>query len=127
MSSLAPEKILWVRKGEGIAAQGKVPADAPFFKDHFPDFPILPGVLALEIMKQTAEASAGRPFSLKQIRSAKFSHYLRPGDAWESRLELTEQTGGESQWTGELLHDGRVAASARFVLGELPKTERQSA
>ena len=87
--------MLWVKDGEGIAACGRIPEDSEFFKDHFPGFPVLPGVLALEMFKQTAEryleslaGNVEQHYFLKQIRATRFSKYLRPGDEWESRLTI---------------------------------------
>ena len=123
MTPLAIEKVLQLRSGEGIAACGRIPEESEFFKDHFPGFPVLPGVLALEMLKQTAEHylrltgdHPRRRFSLKQIRAAKFSRYLKPGDEWQSHLELLREEGGRSDWNGRLLHGERVAVSARLTL-----------
>ena len=97
MTTLAVDKILWMKEGEGITACGRIPHDSEFFQDHFPEFPVLPGVLALEMLKQTAEkylsalpGGAGQHFFLKQIRATRFTKYLRPGDEWESRLTLLQ-------------------------------------
>ena len=121
METLGIEKILWIKKGEGVAAAGRVPAGADYFQDHFPDLPILPGVLSLEILKRTAECylrnenPAVPGYSVKAIKSAKFSSYLRPGDEWESRLELVAG-GASTEWKADLFHQGRAAASARLIL-----------
>ncbi len=121
MNRLAPEKILWVRKGEGIAAQGKVPAEAPFFQDHFPAFPVLPGVLSLDILKtaaqiyfkETGEAAHG---AVRKIEAAKFASYLKPGDEWEAQLKLVASEPGSSKWEGRLLSQNRTAASVKLYL-----------
>lgn len=120
------EKVLWVKKGQGIAAQGRIPEDAEFFQDHFPGFSVLPGVLALEMLRQTAEAyyrvlSDGeiRRLRLKKVSSVKFSDYLKPGDVWESHLQLMSEDGKGCQWNGRLLHHGQAAVHARFILEEM--------
>ena len=131
MNPLALEKVLWIKPGKGIAAAGHIPAESEFFKDHFPGFPILPGVLALEMLKQTAEhylrigggASPSQRFSLKQIRATKFSMYLKPGDEWESRLELVSETEGETQWDAQLFSHGRAAVTAKLTLAKVPHPE----
>ena len=117
------EKILWIRPGQGVAAAGRIPQEAEFFKDHFPAFPILPGVLALEILKQTAETylhsqspPVTGPHFVSRIRGTKFSTYLKPGDEWESRMELIAEEGGQSHWNGRLLHHGRPAVSSYMTL-----------
>ena len=122
MTELALEKILWVRP-EAIAASGTLPVHAEFFGDHFPRFPVLPGVLALEILKRTAEryfemsGEPGARLRLRSLRSVKFSNYLKPGDSWESEMKLIAADGPESDWEGRLFHEGRAAVSARMVLG----------
>ncbi len=124
MSSLPIEKVVWLEPGRGIRATGMIPYSLEFFQDHFPAFPILPGVLSLEILKKTAESyfqkvqdaiSEIRCF-LKQIQQVKFSHYLKPGEKWESHLELLAQEGGQTHWNARLYHNGKTAVSARMAL-----------
>ncbi len=123
MESLAVEKVLWVHLGKGIAASGRIPKQSEFFQDHFPGFPVLPGVLALEMLKQTAEIYLNqinednkKHYYLKRIFATKFSKYLMPGDEWESRLELVKDEADETQWSAKLLHGGKVAVSAQLIL-----------
>ena len=131
LSSLSIDKILWLEPGQGIKAAGRIPEKSEFFQDHFPDFPVLPGVLALEMLKQTAEAYLNAPtpqgenphYFLKQIRATKFSMYLKPGDEWESDLRLVSQEGCETHWAGKLFHKGKTAVSAELVLAMSLKQE----
>lgn len=126
MTRLSIDKVLWIKEGEGITACGRIPEDSEFFKDHFPGFPVLPGVLALEMLKQTAErylesipGSEGRHYFLKQIRATRFSKYLRPGDEWESRLMITQTAGEETTWDAKLFFKGEVAVSAKLTLAKV--------
>ncbi len=126
MTTLAIEKVLWMRPGEGIAACGRIPAESEFFKDHFPDFPVLPGVLALEMLKQTAErylacqvSGEGQHYFLKQIRATRFTKYLRPGDEWESRLMLMQSEGEDTVWDAKLFYRGEAAVSAKLTLAKV--------
>ena len=126
MTRLVIEKVLWMKEGEGITACGRIPADSEFFQDHFPGFPVLPGVLALEMLKQTAEryleslpSGVGQHSFLKQIRATRFTKYLRPGDEWESRLRLTQSSGEETTWDAKLYHRGEVAVSAKLTLAQI--------
>jgi len=125
MTDLVIDKVLWVKEGEGIQATGRIPKKSEFFHDHFPGFPVLPGVLALEMLKLTAEKyldslskEKGQHYFLKQIRSTRFSNYLCPGDTWESALKLTGSNGTETTWQGKLLHDGKVAVTATLILDQ---------
>jgi 3-hydroxyacyl-[acyl-carrier-protein] dehydratase len=126
MTKLAIEKVLWVKEGEGITACGRIPEDSEFFQDHFPGFPVLPGVLALEMLKQTAEryldslqSGTGQHYFLKQIRATRFTKYLRPGDEWESRLTLMQGTDEETTWDAKLYYHGEVAVSAKLTLAKV--------
>lgn len=115
-------ELLWLRPGEGISMSGRVPEGAEFFQDHFPEFPVLPGVLALEILRQTAEsylkATTGADLKsvFEKMEAVKFSSYFKPGDAWESRVTFSAQEDGETIWNGKLLKDTKPACSARFKL-----------
>ncbi len=119
--SLEPEEILWIRRDEGAAACGKVPEQAPYFQDHFPEFPVLPGVLSLEILKKTAEAylkefHPGKKVSVREMKNVKFSSYLRPGDAWESQVRMVSEAGRITEWDVRLLYQNKTAVSARMIL-----------
>ncbi len=108
--------------GKGIAVSGQVPEEAEFFQDHFPDFPVLPGVLALEILRLTAEnylktaAGADLKAVFEKVEAVKFSSYFKPGDKWESQLAFAGEIDGKTLWSGKLLKDGKPACSARFKL-----------
>ncbi|OQA56123.1 MAG: 3-hydroxyacyl-(acyl-carrier-protein) dehydratase FabZ [Candidatus Omnitrophica bacterium ADurb.Bin277] len=129
MSVLSVEKVLWMKEGEGITAFGRIPKDSEFFHDHFPEFPVLPGVLALEMLKQTAEkylealsgqsGKADTRYFLKQIRATRFTKYLRPGDEWESRLMLIRGSPEETVWDAKLYYHGEVAVSAKLTLAKI--------
>lgn len=107
----------------GLKASGKIPENLECFQDHFPEFPVLPGVLAIEIQKKLAEYFFYPPVGsrtsdgLREIRSVKFSSFLKPGDAWE--IQGTGKTGlnGEKVWKGRIFSSGRPAASAELVFG----------
>src|SRR5947208_2797942 len=81
----------------GTRAEGHkvISPDEEYFRDHFPGYPIVPGVLVLESLAQLGgrlveasvrEASGRRVLPmLAKIERAKFLHQVRPGD----RLDLT--------------------------------------
>ena len=126
-SQVAVDKVLWVKRGKGVAAQGKIPQEAEFFKDHFPGFPVLPGVLALDMLRQSAECyhrsiheNGPSKQRIKQLKAVKFSDYLRPGDEWESELALVAENSGESRWNAKLMSKGKVAVSARLTVEPVP-------
>ena len=112
------------RENGRIAAAGMVRPDEEYFQDHFPGFPVVPGVLILEIFKKIAQqyfADSEAEFFLREIGSVKFSSYLRPGDAWEAELDQVSLNGGLSGWKGRLMSQGRVVCSAQFLLQKTDK------
>lgn len=88
MSFLFVDRILELKVGKSIKADHVFSGDEDFFRDHFPGFPIVPGVLLTEMMAQAAgkcldaeqrEMGRGKAM-LAQIRSASFRNWVRPGD-----------------------------------------------
>ena len=123
---LGIQKVLWLKPGEGIATSGVIPKDEEFFQDHFPGFPVLPGVLALEMLRQSVEwyyeqvmPEVQRSFRIKKMRQVKFQDYLKPGDSWESRLELQSELQNVTTWKAVLRHHERIAVQATIVLEEI--------
>jgi len=70
--------------GKTIRAQKKISADEDFFRDHFPGFPVVPGVLQIEMMAQAAgkcldaEKNRSGKAMLARINSANFREWVRP-------------------------------------------------
>ena len=59
------------------------------FKGHFPDFPILPGVVMMETMMVLAEALCKKPLKIATIIRAKFSKQSLPGELLSAELSMT--------------------------------------
>ena len=79
------DEILELEPGRRIKAMKRIAMDEDYFQDHFPGFPVVPGVLLTEMMGQAAAKclyaempSRGRPL-LAQIKSASFREWVRPG------------------------------------------------
>jgi 3-hydroxyacyl-[acyl-carrier-protein] dehydratase len=112
------DKVAALDPGRKIAVEGRVPENLELFGDHFPGFAVLPGVLAIDLLKQAAERCEGgpKPFALKSVSQVKFMRFLRPGDAWGAEVEKVREAGTESHWKAALFSGGVPAVSARFVL-----------
>jgi 3-hydroxyacyl-[acyl-carrier-protein] dehydratase len=79
------DEILELTPGQSITAVKTIALDEDYFEDHFPGFPVVPGVLLTEMMGQAAAKclyahtpDRGRPM-LAQIKSASFRDWVRPG------------------------------------------------
>ena len=128
---LSPERIVTLKLVTGAEE---------YLQDHFPTFPVLPGVLMLEAMVQAGRRLAmsredigDRPLVLGKVRALKYGRFVRPGTGlrvevtlagtpkegeWDLRGEGTvvEVGGGES---GAGVDPGRSAVSGRFTLRPL--------
>ncbi len=82
MRFLFVDRILELTQGKSIKAEHYVSEDQDFFRDHFPGFPVVPGVLLTEMMAQAAgkclDAEGKGKAMLAQIRSASFREWVRP-------------------------------------------------
>ncbi|WHZ09764.1 MAG: hypothetical protein OJF60_000203 [Burkholderiaceae bacterium] len=92
----------------------EVAADHPAFSGHFPDDPVLPGVVLLDLAQQAIEVGIGH--RLHGLATAKFLRPVRPGDA----LQLTYTPGAEAV-TFELRCAGQAVANGRFVIEPVPR------
>jgi len=63
-----------------------VPASLPCFADHFPSYPMLPGVLQLGWAVQLAQRHFGIEAPMRQVGQLKFQHPIRPDTALTLRL-----------------------------------------
>ena len=98
-----------------------------FFKGHFPQQPVMPGVLILEALAQTGAVAAlslpenkGKLALFGGIKNARFRKQVTPGDVLTLHCELVEQHGPVGIGKASAYVDGKCAATAEltFVLTE---------
>ncbi|HVY43534.1 MAG TPA: 3-hydroxyacyl-ACP dehydratase FabZ [Hyphomicrobiaceae bacterium] len=98
-----------------------VTINEPFFQGHFPGFPVMPGVLIIEGMAQTAGAlcvhSLGQDYKpqlvyFMGIDRAKFRKPVFPGDRLHYHMKKVRSRGRAWRFYGEAKVDGQIAAEA---------------
>ena len=103
-----------------IVGLKNVTANEPFFQGHFPGHPVMPGVLQLEAIAQTAGilmmrlAGGGVPYFMT-IDKAKFRKIVRPGDQMRIEVEFTKIRSKSARFAGRVLVDGSVVAQAEMM------------
>jgi 3-hydroxyacyl-[acyl-carrier-protein] dehydratase len=110
----------------GISARGikAVTINEPFFQGHFPARPIMPGVLIVEALAQTAGvlaissldvAAQGKLVYFMGIEDAKFRRPVEPGCLLHLEVTLLQSRRNISKFAGRALVEGELAAEARFT------------
>lgn len=129
MRFLLVDRILSLTPGRDVVAVRAIPRDEEYFQDHFPGFPVVPGVLLTEMMGQAAAKCLNaerRPRGnamLARILSASFRQWVRPGD--EVHLHATIESNEERFATAECRAEvaGRPVAQAKLFFAFMPKDQ----
>ena len=118
--------------GESITGRVSFPPETPFFQDHFPGFPVVPGVILLESMAQLAGKLIGYtvrkqrgdwPFPiLSMANGVKFRKFVRPGELVELEARFIELRDESAMMAVRAKVGGRVHAQAEefFVFNAVP-------
>jgi len=124
------DRVLELEAGRRIVAIKNVTANEPIFTGHFPHYPVMPGVLILESMAQTAAilsfVSAGHKaqtdnlYYFAGIDKARFKRPVIPGD--QLRLEMTQEREmrGVVKFSGRALVEGQLVCEAELMCAYRP-------
>lgn len=122
--------------GDKIVGIKCVSANEPFFPGHFPDNPVMPGVLIVEAMAQVAGVMVmhnmpdrhNKIVMLAKIEEAKFLRPVRPGDQLRLEITMVHLRPTRARMTGIATVDGVKVAEAGMmcVLRDKAEDEKQS-
>jgi len=118
-------------EADRIVGIKNVTANEPFFSGHFPDFPVMPGVLIVEAMAQTAgvlvlksiEDRASKLVLLVSIEYAKFRRPVVPGDQLRMELTMLKRKASVAKMSGKATVDGVLVAEAEVMCKLADKPE----
>ena len=117
------DRILTLEPGRSITAIKNVSLAEEYLADHFPGFPVLPGVLMIEALVQASawllrqsDDFAYSTILLKQTKAAKFVNFVAPGQTLTVTCELQESGGRECTLKGAGTVDGKPCVSAKLTL-----------
>lgn len=125
------DEVLELEPDRALAVRTLTEDDA-FFGGHYPDRPMMPGVLMCEAalqtgaylmaarMRQAGEVAHGVPV-VTRLESVKFKRGLAPGDRFEIEVERTEAVGPAQWMSARLRKDGKLVAQLRFAVMLAPE------
>src|SRR5208283_5415027 len=125
MRFLLIDRIVDFQPGARITAVKSLTMAEEYLADHFPNFPVMPGVLMLEAMTQAAawlirisEDFAHSVIELKQASTVKYGQFVEPGQLLTVTAEIISQTETETKVKAQGSVDGRThtTVSGRLVL-----------
>ena len=121
IEELEPERIVGIKN---------VTVNEPFFMGHFPDFPVMPGVMIIEAMAQVAgvlvlsqiEDRKNKLVLLASVNEAKFRKPVRPGDQLRIEMKVAKRKATIAKMFGTASVDGVV--SLRLAHHSCPQAQR---
>ena len=117
------DRVVDLVKGTSATGVKNVSVNEPFFQGHFPNHPVMPGVLIVESMAQTSAVlvvetlgpeAAGKVVYFMSIDGAKFRRPVTPGDQLHIHVTKQRQRGPVWRFEGVAKVGGAVAAEAVF-------------
>lgn len=129
MRFLLIDRILSVDPGREITGIKNATMSEDFFTHHFPQVPVMPGMLMLEGMIQLGrwlvihDSSFVTSGVVSSVREVKYRGWVLPGDQIEMRVECLERDGERAVFRGVAKVDGRARVTSDFTLREMPLKE----
>lgn len=119
---LLVDRIVELEK-ERIVGIKNVTVNEPFFQGHFPEFPVMPGVLIVEAMAQTAGVLVLKSIPdrdsklvlLVSIEMAKFRRPVVPGDQLRIEMTVIRRKGSVAKMAGRVTVDGVLVSEAEVM------------
>lgn len=124
---LLVDRILELEEGKRAVGIKNVTANENFFNGHFPNYPVMPGVLIVEALAQvsavvmlTKEGNQGRLGLLVGIDKCRFKQQVKPGDQLRLEVEITRLKGPIGKGRGIATVDGTLVCETEitFAFGD---------
>jgi 3-hydroxyacyl-[acyl-carrier-protein] dehydratase len=124
---LLVDRVLALDPGKKITTLKNVTINEQFFVGHFENYPVMPGVLIIEAMAQSAGILSVLSFGERQenelyffaaINNARFKRQVIPGDALHMEVELVKLVRGVGKYVARAFVDGVLAAEAELLVAK---------
>ncbi len=128
------DRIVEVQPGRSLTAVKNLTLGEEYLADHFPTFPVMPGVLMLQALVEAGAwlLRATDDFRhsivvLREAKGVKYGSFMEPGRQMKVTVELVEQAAGTASLKGKGEADGQTTVSARLVLARYNLRDRDPA
>lgn len=120
---LLVDRLVDIKPGEGAVGVKNVTYGEPFFQGHFPQKPVMPGVLIIEAMAQAAAAYTsyteeldveGKVVLFMGVDKARFRRPVVPGDQLRIAVKTVQRRPPVWRFSGEATVDGKRVAEAQY-------------
>jgi 3-hydroxyacyl-[acyl-carrier-protein] dehydratase len=125
------DRVLELEPKKRIVALKNVTVNEPHFTGHFPDYPIMPGVMTIEAMAQAGGALLLTEFSAEErehklmvftgIESARFRKPVLPGDQLRIEVTVLNWRSNMVKLRGEATVEGKLVSDATFTAALVPR------
>jgi 3-hydroxyacyl-[acyl-carrier-protein] dehydratase len=117
------DRITELQPGQSLTATKNLSLAEEYLADHFPGFPVMPGVLMLEALTQAGawlvrdmEDFAKSVVVLKKAKMIKYGSFVEPGRQLQLKVTLVSHDDREASFKGEGSIDGQVMVKGQFTL-----------
>src|SRR5215470_8852621 len=118
------DRIVNVEPGRSIRMVKNLTLGEEYLADHFPSFPVMPGVLMLQTLVEAgawllriSDDFRHSVIVLREAKNVKYGNFMEPGRSLVVTAELSEAEGPLATFKGKGEMDGTSTASAKMVLG----------
>ncbi len=131
---LLVDRVVNIRANESAVGIKNVTINEPFFQGHFPAEPVMPGVLIVEALAQTAGVLVVDSLGMideellvyfMTIDNCRFRAKVVPGDVLQLHVQVTRSRGKVYKFAGQAKNNGKVAAEAEFSAMIIDKDDQR--